>query len=119
MKNDKLPIEYENSFLKKIKQFFRKLFMKRNVNQKISNTNIKSKQELNRKNTITELKDNNVKNRLKNNVLEKIDENPELLETASIKRLEEINMMYDEQIKENDRKIEYLKNEIRKLTENV
>ena len=119
MKNNKLPIEYENSFLKKIKCFFRKLFMKKNKNQNITNENIKSKKGLDKKNSITELKDTNVNNRLRNIVLEKIDANPDLLETTSIKRLEEINMMYDEQIKENNRKIEYLKNEIRKLSENV
>lgn len=107
MKNN-LPKQYKPSLWERI----RKRFMKNSGTENIieetkrkteDNNSFKEKLDIN-----TIMKNNETKEEL----LKIIEENPELLETLSIEKLEKINKMYDEKIEQLTVKLNTLKREL-------
>ena len=124
---DKKMIEYKETFISKIKKFFKKLFSNKNkaneeqtqVQEEIQIEESESKQE-----ESTEEKKNTFFNEIKINsdeiteafekkaFLEEINGNPEKLSMLSIDRLKKLEKYYDDVIKQNDEKIKKLKSSI-------
>lgn len=113
MKNN-LPQKYNKGLLYKIKEFFRNLFNKPEskhiTNEEISNYDISVKN-----NSITELREEQKKEQLKEDIVTQIDKNPSLIEKLSIERLKELDNIYVEKIKERDIEIANLEKDISNL----
>lgn len=116
MKNKAL-IVYKGSFLSKVKTFFKNLFCNNNQNNNETQTVYEAERniEINRneneffnqiKIDTTELK----KDLDRKAFLQKIDGDAEMLKMLSIDRLEKLDKYYDRIIKQNEEKIEKLKN---------
>lgn len=110
-------IEYKESFITKIRNFFKRLFGKKdnqynNIQEK-SNVNIsESINEENKDSFITELSvdDKKINSVIeKKNFLQEIEGNEEKLNMLSIDRLQKLEKYYDNIIAENDKKIKKLK----------
>lgn len=110
---NKLPIKYEGRFFNKIKNFFYRLF-KKDVIVEECNIDIKeNKIETNiQESEIENMKKISNKEKAKDEIVDLIEKNPEVLKTLSLEQLKKIDSIYDEIIKENDRKINKLKREI-------
>jgi hypothetical protein len=109
----KLPIKYTDGFFNKIKMFFSNIFNKKTIINETSEEVKHNKVEINSKeNEFDKMKTSSNKVKIKEDILTLIDNNPELINTLSIEKLEELDSMYDEIIEENDRKINKLKREI-------
>lgn len=110
-------IEYKESFITKIRNFFKRIFGKKdNQNSSIqeqTNINIsESIDEEKKDNFITELSvdDKKINNVIeKKNFLQEIEGNEEKLNMLSIDRLQKLEKYYDSIIAENDKKIKKLK----------
>lgn len=110
-------IEYKESFITKIRKFFKRLFGK---NDNLYN-NIRGKTNINISESINEEKKDSfiseiiVDDKKINNVIEKknflkeIEGNEEKLNMLSIDRLQKLEKYYDSIIAENDKKIKKLK----------
>lgn len=116
MKNEEIVV-YKDSFITRIRKFFRKLFVRR-INQynnikKISNENInESVDDEKRDKFITELiVDDNEMNKVlkKDKFLKEIEGNVEKLNMLSIDRLKKLEKYYDNVITENEKKIKKIK----------
>ena len=116
MSNNRM-IEYKESFITKIRKFFKRLFSKKdnqynsmhekineNVNEYI---NDEKKDEFIIELSVDNKKINNVIE--KKNFLEEIEGNEEKLNMLSIDRLQKLEKYYDNIIAENDKKIKKLK----------
>ena len=110
-------IEYKESFITKIRNFFKRLFGKKdnqynNIQEK-SNVNIsESINEEKKDSFITELSvdDKKINSVIeKKNFLQEIEGNEEKLNMLSIDRLQKLEKYYDNIIAENDKKIKKLK----------
>ena len=110
-------IEYKESFITKIRNFFKRLFGKEdnqynNIQEK-SNVNIsESINEEKKDSFITELSvdDKKINNVIeKKNFLQEIEGNEEKLNMLSIDRLQKLVKYYDSIIEENDKRIKKLK----------
>ena len=110
-------IEYKESFITKIRKFFKKLFgrtiEKENDLQQISTEKTNEvKQDIKQNRFINEIKvdtkevDKVIK---KDNFLKEIDGNEEALNMLSIERLKKLEEYYDDIISENEKKIKKLK----------
>lgn len=114
--NNNGMIEYKESFITKIKNFFKRLFgqsEKQNnyIQEKPVNEITEEKQER-QSNFIGNIKvDTKVVNSVidKKNFLEEINGNEEALNMLSIDRLKKIEKYYDSVIAENEKKIKKLK----------
>lgn len=114
--NNSNMIEYKESFITKIKKFFKNLFGKKQENYSTYEDNVKeiesTKNDGSQVNFIEDLKvdttdvDNVINKR---NFLEEIDGNVEALKLLSVDRLRKLEKYYDEVIKENEKKIKKLK----------
>lgn len=110
-------IEYKESFITRIKNFFKRLFGKKdnqyNSIQEKTNVNISESINNEKKDSfITELSvdDNKINNVIdKKNFLKEIEGNEEKLNMLSIDRLQKLEKYYDSIIDENDKKIKKLK----------
>ncbi len=110
-------IEYKESFITKIKNFFKRLFGKNNIQydniQEVPNDTANEFDNDEKKDKfVTELKvDSREVNNVvkKDNFLKEIEGNPEKLNMLSIDRLKKLEKYYDSVIEENDRKIKKLK----------
>ena len=99
-----LPKQYKPSFWKRFREIFIKNEFKENiveVNEKVEEKNT-FKEKLN----IDKIMKDNV---TKEQVLKIIEENPELLKTLPIEKLEKINKIYDEEIQQATMKLNDLK----------
>ena len=115
-----LPKQYKKGFINTIKEFFFNLFHKKTDIQ--DNSEIKEseiiKNDNNKSSFINELKvDNNIQNNSLNNnkgidIIERIENNPDLLNELTIEKLNEIEKIYDDRIDFLDMKI----NELSKQT---
>ena len=110
-------IEYKESFITKIRNYFKRIFGKEdkqynNIQEK-SNANIsESVNEAKKDSFITELSvdDKNINNVIeKKNFLQEIEGNEEKLNMLSIERLQKLERYYDSIIAENDKRIKKLK----------
>ena len=109
-------IEYKESFITKIRNFFKRIFGKKdnqNKMQEESNVNISESINDKKKDSfINELivDDNNIYNVVKKeSFLKEIEGNEEKLNMLSIDRLQKLEKYYDNIIAENDKKIKKLK----------
>lgn len=110
-------IEYKESFITKIRKFFKRIFGKKDNQdssiQEQNNVNIsESINEENKDSFITELSvdDKKINNVIeKKNFLQEIEGNEEKLNMLSIDRLQKLEKYYDSIIAENDKKIKKLK----------
>ena len=100
MKNN-LPIKKENNFLSKIKNFFRRLFVKKdpieitnNIDEKMDISNQQDKQSFGDDIKISVFNDylNDFK---RTDFINKIEKNPDLLYNISIDRLKKLENYYD------------------------
>ena len=114
--NNNEMIEYKESIISKIKNFFKKFFRKKEVdNYYLQNESIKEiKQEKNnfQNNFIDDIKVNTTATNgviKRNKFLKEIDGNKEALNMLSIDRLKKLEKYYDGVIAENEKKIKKLK----------
>lgn len=115
--NNKGMTVYKESFISKIKDFFKKLFgNKKQEYNSIQTISDEKEQEIKTNvkedGFLKEIKVNsNVSNKVikKNTFLEEVDGNAEALNLLSISRLKKLEQYYDEIIKQNDAKIKKLK----------
>ena len=115
--NNKGIIEYKESFISKIKKYFKNLFK----NKKEENNYVAEISNPNNTKTVSDQKESEFFNDIKvdtsdigkymdkKNFLEYIDGNVEALKMLSVDRLEKLKEYYDSVIENNDRKIEKLK----------
>ena len=110
MKNS-LPQEYNNGFFYKIKIFFRNLFHKNKeiIKDDTSVSQTKTKIVKDNRDFVNELKvDSNVSINFaekEDAILQRIEENPDLLNDLSLEKLDEIEKIYDEKIAKLDANI--------------
>ena len=110
-------IEYKENFITKIKNFFKRLFGKDNIQydniQEVPNNTANEFDNVEKKDKfVTELKvDSREVNNVvkKDNFLKEIEGNPEKLNMLSIDRLKKLEQYYDSVIAENEKKIKKLK----------
>lgn len=110
-------IEYKENFITKIKNFFKRLFGRKNEQysniQEISSNSINESINNEKKDKfITEIRvdDKEINNVVKkDNFLKEIEGNEEKLNMLSIDRLKKLEKYYDNVIAENDKKIKKLK----------
>ena len=114
--NNNGMIEYKESFIIKIKKFFKRLFGKKEeqynyVQQELVNEIAEGKNEKQSDFTDNIKVDTKAVNSVidKKNFLEKIKGNEELLNMLSIDRLKKLEKYYDSVIAENEKKIKKLK----------
>lgn len=104
---NKLPEKYESNFFSNIRRFFSSIFRKKAVEEdKEVKTAVKSLRP--KENSIESMKELSNKAKLKEDIMEIVEKNPELLRKLSIEKLEELDKMYDKVIAENDMKIKQL-----------
>lgn len=119
MKNT-LPEKYQNGIWGKIKGFFARLFGTNKVVQEETDSNLHISSETEEPqeqdlNTIETLKKESKEKQAKEDIVSKIEKNPELIGNLSLERLQQLNSIYDEKIKENNEIIERLTNKLETL----
>lgn len=101
-----LPQKYNEGIFSKIRNFFLKLFKKKsNI---VDNQPIIQPKEIN-KNPISMLRKENENNKEKEQLLNQIEENTELINSWSIERLLKLEKIYDEKITKYDNEIAKIK----------
>ena len=107
-----LPIKQESNVFSKLKRFFRNLFVKRDSKCISNNENIK----VENKKTIDfsealkeEVSYEFLNDYKKKDLLEEIENNPDLLKELSLERLEQLDRYYDQVIAEYKEKIDKIK----------
>lgn len=112
--NNNLPQMYKNRIFNRIKSFFVNLFSRKDRNINIEAVDVNDKKEKAndfKKNLFdAEVSKVNYEKGIKKSIIETIEEKPELIETISNENLKKLIKIYDEIIKENNMKIERLKN---------
>ena len=106
MKN-KLPKKYNEGIFFKIKEFFLKIFGRKNNNEEtvVEEENVKE----NRLNSIEEMKKESKINREKENLLNQIEKDVSLIDNWPIEKLLKLEEIYDEKIKRLNEEIARLK----------
>lgn len=116
-----LPQKYNDSIFYKIKNFFLRLFGNKsdNLDEKVSNinnlnNNVNNNAEIIKpkeigKNSISVMREENEKNREKEELLNQIEENTDLINNWSVERLLKLEKVYDEKIAQYDNEIAKLK----------
>lgn len=114
--NNNLPIKKENSIIFKIKTFFRKLLKKDNLNYSVNNANSENKNISDGKmednfgdNLKVEVSNEYVKELKKNDFIDEIEKNPDLLYNLSIDRLKKLEKYYDELIEKDKKELNNVK----------
>ena len=113
--NSNLPVKRNESFLNKIKSFFRKVFYKKGKHEKLSyqaDTISKNRETQKFGDSIKAEVNNDFLNDLKREeFLDKISKNFNIINDLSIEKLEKIEQYYIESIKYHEKKLASLKNE--------
>lgn len=112
--NVNLPQKSENSFFSKMKNFFKKLFYKEN-NSIGQNAEVKKDKEINQSNTILEMRKESQNLRLKDDILEIVEKNPDIIDSLSKENLERLDKLCDDEIIKLDKELEELKLKYQKL----
>lgn len=114
--NSNLPIKEENSFLGRIKNFFKKLFPRKNIEYDIENTvkeETTSKENENKdkfqENIKIEVKNDYINDIKREEFLDNIENNPELLYDLPIEKLEKLENYYKTSIKNFEEKLAKIK----------
>lgn len=118
--DNNLPQKYNNGIFSKIKRFFLGLFGKSKENVSKSSVNIIEnelrsatiKEDNPIKNSIDIMREQNVKNREKEELLLQIEKNPDLINEWPVEKLKKLEAIYDEKIEEYDKEIAKLNGKI-------
>ena len=104
---NKLPKKYNDSVFSKIKEFFLKIFGKKNNNEEtvVEEENVKE----NRLNSIEEIRKESKINREKESLLNQIEKDVSLIDNWPIEKLLKLEEIYDEKIERLNKEIERLK----------
>lgn len=116
MKNN-LPIKEDNSFLGKIKNFFRKLFYRKPVENSVDNviteqTQIKKENNTEFQESLkikVEVKNDYLTEMKREEFLDDLEKNPKLLYELPIEKLEKLEDYYNESIKKQEAKLAKIK----------
>lgn len=114
MKNN-LPMKEDNSFLKKIKNFFRELFYRKPVENSLDNviveqTPIKKENNTAFKESVkVEVKNDYSTEMKREKFLDDLERNPKLLYELPIEKLEKLEDYYNESIKKQEAKLAKIK----------
>ena len=114
---NRLPGKYEPSFIFKIKNFILNFFNAKDRAKEPEKVEIREnviKKQREKADTITEMKIMSKKVKLKDEILNMIDENPKLIESLPTTRLKELISMYDKEIEEKEMKIQQLQRTLHK-----
>lgn len=115
--NSNLPIKYENSFFGRIKNFFRKIFIKiqtENHYEGKIEAQPKFEKSYNRKNQFQEsmrfeTKNDYITEMKREEFLDELERNPKLLYDFSIENLRKLEKYYGESIKKQEEKLARIK----------
>lgn len=114
--NNNLPIKKEYSIIFRIKNFFRKLFNKEDSNYSINDSDSENKNIYDDKmegnfgdNLKVEVSNEYVKEITKNDFIDEIEKNPDLLYNLSIDRLKKLEKYYDELIEKDKEELKNIK----------
>ena len=104
---NKLPKKYNEGIFFKIKEFFLKIFGRKNNNEEtvIEEENVKE----NRLNSIEKMKKESKTNREKESLLNQIEKDVSLIDNWPIEKLLKLEEIYDEKIERLNKEIERLK----------
>ena len=104
---NKLPKKYNEGIFLKIKEFFLKIFGRKNNNEEtvIEEENVKE----NRLNSIEKMKKESKTNREKESLLNQIEKDVSLIDNWPIEKLLKLEEIYDEKIERLNKEIERLK----------
>ena len=110
--NSKLPAKKENSFFRRIKNFFRKIFFNEQLEKNEDQTKIKKND--NKKNQFqdsikVESKNDYLSEIKKEEFLDELESNPKTLYDLPIEKLKKIENYYTYSIKINEEKLDKLK----------
>lgn len=114
MKNN-LPIQEDNSFFRKIKNFFRKLFYRKPVENSVDSMIAEQTQIKKENNTAfqesvkVEVKNNYLTEMKREEFLDDLEKNPKLLYELPIEKLEKLEDYYNESIKKQEAKLAKIK----------
>lgn len=114
MKNN-LPIKEDNSFLGKIKNFFRKLFYRNRGESRVDNVITEQPQIKKQDNTDfqesikVEVKNDYITEMKREEFLDNLEKNPKLLYELSVEKLEKLENYYSESIKKQEEKLAKIK----------
>ena len=125
--SNNLPAKKTNGIFNKIKEIVFKVFepkktINNNAAQKSKDAEkelVSSQSKLNSNDIVNMLKEENKKQKTKDDIIDAIEEHPEILDTLPVQRLVELNQLYDEKIKENSEEIECLTVKLNKLKQQV
>ena len=116
---NKLPQKYKENFFSKILKNIKKLFTKKTI-KKVET----EKAEIGKLNVTSSVKNvqssqtNSCKRadfKLKEDIMAIVESNHDLLQTLPYKRLEQLDSLYDEEIEKNNKEIEYLDYQLKKV----
>jgi len=113
--NSNLPVKQDNSLFRRIKNFFRKIFFKEKIEENSEEKiGIKTEKENTRKKQFGESirfeVDNDYINEMKREeFLDKLECNPELLYDLPVEKLEKLESYYEESIKKQEEKLAKIK----------
>lgn len=114
MKNN-LPIKEDNSFFGKIKNFFRKLFYRKPVENSVDNVISEQAQIKKESNTAfqesikADVKNDYLTEMKREEFLDELEKNPKLLYELPIEKLEKLEYYYSESIKKQEAKLAKIK----------
>jgi len=109
-----LPKKYKFSFINGIKKFFFKILKKQEID---SNENLveQEKNIVSKDNDIETMKHYSTNAKLKNDIVELLMKKPDIIDTFPEEKLDELEKICSEKVKENDRVIKRLKNKCERL----
>ena len=115
--SNNLPTIPKEGFFYRIKQFFIKnKKIKVNVEETSVEEQVTKEEKIDKPlSDIEKMRMQGKKARLKEEIIEIVDKNPELIRSLSDENLDELNKMYDEIIEENDRKIKDLERTLKSM----
>ena len=108
--DNKLPKEYNDGIFCKIKEFFLKIFGRKNNDEETVIEEVKVKE--NRLNSIDEMRKENKVNRERESLLNQIEKDVSLIDNWSIERLLKLEKIYDEKINNYDNEIAIAKKQL-------
>lgn len=111
--NSNLPIKRDNSLIERIKNFFRRIFFKEQIeNSYEDKTEVESKLEQEDRREMAfkeslrvEVSNNHIKEKERKEFLNKLEKNPELLYALSVEKLERLEKYYEEILKKQEEKL--------------
>lgn len=110
--NSKLPVKEDNSFLGKIKIFFRKLFYRKNIENTVKKPVVSKENNVKdrfKESIKVEVKNDYINEMKREEFLDNIESNPKLLYDLPVDKLEKIEDYYKTSIKNHEEKLARIK----------